>query len=196
MPSLQGGQWPIKQSGNAAKRYRENDGDMTKQKDKTALLHDIQSEHHRLDRVLDNLTPQDMLQGGVIGDWSVKDILAHLTAWEQVFLHWYRCGLSGKSSDIEPVGMGKKAIDALNQRFYDQYAGHNLEDVLANFLASYQEILAVVNETTEEELFSPGRYAWTGKYILVDYLMSNTGNHYRWARQKIHHWWKVTKESA
>lgn len=26
---------------------------------------------------------------GVVGDWPVKDVLAHLVAWEQMCLGWY-----------------------------------------------------------------------------------------------------------
>jgi hypothetical protein len=166
---------------------------MTKHTEKNALLKDIQSEHYRLDQLIADLSSEDMLRGGVVGDWSVKDILAHLTAWEQLFLNWYWCGLSGKSPEFAPAGIPTRL---LNQRFYEQFAGRQLEDVLADYLASYQEIIAVVREASQEELFSPGRYAWTGKYRLADYLAPNTANHYRWARQKILHWRKASTGSA
>ena len=58
---------------------------MTKQKSKAEFLNDIQVERKRLERNLNNLTAIDMTQQGVVGEWSVKDVLAHLVAWEQLF---------------------------------------------------------------------------------------------------------------
>ena len=37
----------------------------------------------------------------------------------------------------------------------------------------------------EEDMFSPGRYAWTGRLTLADYIAGNTCNHYRWAKTQI-----------
>jgi hypothetical protein len=38
---------------------------------------------------------------------------------------------------------------------------------------------------SEAELFTPGRYAWTGTNALFAYIVPNTSSHYRWARQAI-----------
>jgi hypothetical protein len=50
---------------------------------KTDLLTEIRTQRRHLENNLAGLTPAEMCQPGVCGDWSVKDVLAHLTAWEQ-----------------------------------------------------------------------------------------------------------------
>jgi hypothetical protein len=164
---------------------------MAKQTSKALLLKDIQAERQRLEKTLSTLGAEEMVQAGAVGTWSVKDVLAHLAAWEKLFLAWYQAGLQGSSPATLPVGMGKRAIDALNQQIYTQNQGRSLEEVLVEFQASYQQILAVIEGIPESDMFSRGRFSWTGKLALVDYITGNTCNHYAWARSQISKWVKL-----
>jgi hypothetical protein len=158
---------------------------MTKQRSKAELLKDIQVEHARLDRVLSTLTAEDMTHPGVVGVWSVKDVLAHLAAWEQLLLRWYEAGRQGQPLEPTPVGMSRKAIDALNAEIYTRYRRHSLASVLAEFQGSYAAVLTMIDAMPEEDLFAEGRYAWTGKLRVADYVAGNTCNHYRWATSHL-----------
>jgi hypothetical protein len=163
---------------------------MTKQKSKAELSRDIQVERRQLEKTIAGLAKEDMLQPGVVEEWSVKDVLAHLVAWEQLYLSWYACGLEGKIPDFRPAEINKKSMDALNLQIYTQYRETPMEDVLSNFGKSYQQIQTVVSTVTDEELFTPGRYPWTGRWTLADFLAANTCNHYYWAKSKIRAWLK------
>lgn len=161
---------------------------MAKQSSKTQLLADIKSEHQRLENYLELLKDDEMLTAGVVGSWSVKDLLAHLTAWEQLFLSWYRAGLTNASVRPSPVGMGRTAIDEINQRVYADNRDKPLAQVLEDFRQSYQQTLAEVESIPEEDIFGQQRFVWTGKHTLADYVTGNTCNHYRWAKDKIRQW--------
>lgn len=87
---------------------------VTKQTSKDKLLKDIHTERRRLEKTLSNLSMEDMIKPGVTGTWSVKDILAHLVAWERLFLDWYHTGVQNCSSTTTPVGMSQRAMDTLN----------------------------------------------------------------------------------
>jgi hypothetical protein len=163
---------------------------MAKQTRKAQILNDIHAERRRLEKKLSRLSPEEMLVPGVTGTWSVKDILAHLTAWESLFLDWYSAGLRGATPEISPVGMSRTTIDSLNQRIYEQNQARSLTDVIEGFHASYQEILAAVEEMPEADLFAHGRLAWTGRLSLADYITGNTCNHYAWANSQITRWVK------
>jgi hypothetical protein len=163
---------------------------MTKQTSKDQLLKDIRTERRRLEKTLFILSAEDMVQPGVTGAWSVKDILAHLTAWERLFLDWYSSGLHGSTSETTPVGMSQIRMDALNQQIYEQNRRRSLDDVLAEFHASYLEIVTVIEAISEEDMFLQGRFKWTGKWRLADYIAGNTCNHYAWAKSQIRKWTK------
>jgi hypothetical protein len=38
---------------------------------------------------------------------------------------------------------------------------------------------------SDEELFTPNFYAWTGNSLLRDFVNANTASHYRWASALI-----------
>jgi hypothetical protein len=42
-----------------------------------------------------------------------------------------------------------------------------------------------VQAASEEDLFTPGRYAWTKQNLLAAYFASATSSHYVWAKKEI-----------
>jgi hypothetical protein len=164
---------------------------LAKQTSKDQLMKDIHTERRRLEKNLAALRAEDMIKPGVTGTWSVKDILAHLVAWERLFIDWYHSGIQSSSSSTAPVGMRQSAIDALNQHIYEKNQWRTLDDIIAEFHASYQQIIPIIEGIPEEELFSHGRFNWTGKLTLADYIAGNTCNHYAWAKSQIANWRKL-----
>jgi len=158
---------------------------MAKQTSKLQLLKDIRTERRRLEKNLSVLTVEDMIRLGVTGTWSVKDILAHLVAWERLFLDWYNAGLRECSPAVTPVGMSQKAMDTLNQQIYEANQWRSLNDIFAEFHSSYQQIVNVIETIPEGDMFVQGRFNWTGKLTLADYIAGNTCNHYAWAKSQI-----------
>jgi hypothetical protein len=158
---------------------------MTKHKTKEALLGDIQAQRRQLEKNLDALTPAERVAPGVVGEWSVKDLLAHLAAWEGLLLSWYDAGRAGRLPAIAPVGMSRAAIAELNQQIYIQNRSRPLEAVQAEFHRSFEQVWAVLQAIPEEEMFTAGRFAWTGRLSLADYIAGNTCSHYHWAKIQI-----------
>lgn len=163
---------------------------MTRHTTKAGLLEDIRVQRSRLMKNLDILDAEQMTQTGVVGEWSVKDMLAHLIDWEQRFIGWYRAGVRGETPETPAPGLNWRQLDILNQQIYEKHKDRLLADVLAEFDASYEEILDLVNGMSEQELFTPGQYAWVGDGILADWVAANTSNHYNWAKTCIRKWMK------
>lgn len=163
---------------------------MVKQTSKDQLLKDIHTERIRLESNLSTLSAEEMSQPGVTGTWSVKDVLAHLVAWERLFIEWYQTGVEGCSPSTLPVSMSQGAINSLNLQIYERNQSRSLDEILAEFHASYQQILAVIEEIPESDMFAHGRFDWTGKLTLADYIAGNTCNHYAWAKSQIRKWVK------
>ena len=152
---------------------------------KGALLASIRTEWGALEEFLATLTPQQMDVPGVIAEWSVKDVLAHLAEWEQLLLVWYQAGLRGEIPPLPAPGYSWAQMDDLNQKIYEKYCERSLEDVLAYFRASHLQVLEAVQAMTDDELFTPGRYAWTKQNALAAYVVPCTSEHYDWARQEM-----------
>jgi hypothetical protein len=162
---------------------------------RAALLDRIGGERRRLESTLAGLSPEQMELPGVIGRWSVKDILAHLAAWEALFCGWYQAGLRGETPELPAPGFTWREMDALNEQIYQQHCAQPLAEVQAWFSVSHQRLLEEVAEIPEEVLFSKPLYAWQGKYRLVTYVLANSAQHDHWAEGHIRNWLKRKRVS-
>ncbi len=158
---------------------------MDNEQRKSEILTRIQVEHDHLVAILAGLAPQEMVEPGVMRQWSVKDILAHLTAWEQHFLAWVAAGLRGETP--QPP-LARAEMDAFNQQVYLANRDRPLEEVLAGFHSSYRQTLETVQAIPAGDWFTPRRFAWTGRYRLYAFITGNTYHHYTWAQTQLHAW--------
>ncbi len=152
---------------------------------KTDLLAAIEKERAALKAELSKLSSEQLMETGMVGEWSVKDVLAHLIEWEQMCLGWYSAGLKDEIPDLPAKGFKWNETPALNQHIYEKYRDAPLADIQAKFNASHEQILSVIQETSNEDLFTAGRYRWTKKNTMGTYFVSATSSHYLWARKEI-----------
>jgi hypothetical protein len=150
---------------------------MDKPASKKELLKSIKAERKNLENSLKSISDNDMLKTGTPGEWSLQDIMAHVTAWEQKLLGWYEAGLRGEKQTM-PDWSQPGLVDSMNLDIYRRNHDHWLKEVRKEFKESYKQILKTVKRIPEEEMFFPGRFDWTGKESLADYINANTGRHY------------------
>lgn len=152
---------------------------------KTDLLAAIEKERGALEAELEKLSTDQIVDSGTVGDWSVKDVLAHLIAWEQMCLTWYKAGLKDEIPDLPAVGFKWNETPALNQHIYEKYRDVPLDEIMQQFHASHEEILGVIQGLSNDDLFTASRYRWTKKNTAGTYFVSATSSHYLWARKEI-----------
>lgn len=154
-------------------------------KTKQELLESIQHSFLNLKKKYSGLSPEQMVWPGSMGEWSVKDILAHLVDWEQRFINWYQAGKEGETPETPAPGYTWRELPRLNQSGYEIHKDDSLEGVLQQSQTSYREIFNLVQGMAEEEIFEIGYYAWTGRSPLLHWIAANTSSHYAWARRNI-----------
>ena len=166
---------------------------MSKPTTKDELLTAAQSEREALEQFLSELSSDQMTQPGIVGEWSVKDILAHLLEWEQMVLSWYAAGMQGKIPAVPSEEFNWGQLPQLNQSIYEKHCRRDLADIQKDFNASYRKTMKTIQGLTEEELFTRGHFPWTKTNTLAAYFGSCTGSHYRWARTEIRKGMKAKK---
>lgn len=146
---------------------------------KAELVQRIEREHAEVLRLAAEFGEPRFADPGIWGDgWDVRDLLAHLTAWEQMFLGWYRDGRDGRAPSLPAPGYSWRETPALNRAIWKRHHDRPVADVVRAFHASYDETLALVRALSEADLFTPSRFAWTGRNALVTYVGANTASHY------------------
>ncbi len=148
---------------------------------KSQLLDASQKEFQKLDTYLASLTPEQMSAQLTPGAWTIKDVLAHLYEWQQMFFRWYEAGLRSETPAVPAPGYKWSQLPALNQAIYEKFRDLPPEEVLGMFRASHQKTVQFMEETPEADLVTPARYAWMNQNTLMSYLNSITAAHFVWA---------------
>ena len=89
------------------------------------------------------LTDAQLAQPGVTGEWSVKDIMAHVTAWEQEALKYLPLILDGGRPPRYSVTYG--GIDAFNALTTEQKRGLSLPAVLQEMEETHRRLVDYVH---------------------------------------------------
>ena len=165
---------------------------------KQALLAEIERERGALDATLALLGPRQMTRPGVTrGGWSVKDVLAHLVAWQQLNLDWYEAGLRGEKPPIPAAGYTLRDLPRFNQMLYRKHRRRSLKAIRADYAAYHERVVRLIEDLPDADLVTLRRFAWTGpSWTLSDYLRASTAAHYLWARTRIRRWWRAQDRAS
>jgi hypothetical protein len=161
---------------------------------KPLLLSESQKEHDALEEFLATLTPDQMIQEGIVGEWSAKDVLAHLWEWEQMVLTWLATSQQGETPHVPAEGYKWNQLPTLNEEIYQKHHQRTLDEVLSMYQKSYQQVMETIEGLPEETLFTSGLYPWMNKNTLAAYFTSCTSSHYRWARKEIRKGYRAPKK--
>ena len=152
---------------------------MDSQINKTQLLSRIQTSRAPLDTMLAQLTEEQMTQPGVEGKSSVKDILAHITTWEQHLVRRLQAALQDGKAEVYVVAPGEPDnTDSVNELIFVQNQQLPLRQVVSDFHQSLQDVLQSVGRISDKDLFDPTALAQVFGYPVERVIGSDTFVHY------------------
>src|SRR5215468_7016752 len=96
-----------------------------------------------------------LLEPGVTGKWSVRDILAHITTWEEEALEHLPLILKGGRPPRYSVRYG--GIEAFNAHMTEQKRSLSLPEVRAQLAASHGRLLEFIQSAPEHQLIGGAR---------------------------------------
>jgi DinB family protein len=102
------------------------------------------------------LPEPDLLEPGVTGAWSVRDIIAHVTTWEQEALKHLPLILRGGRPPRYSVTYG--GIDAFNAQTTEQNKHFSLADVLGQQQVVHGRLIALIEDAPEDQLGGNTRF--------------------------------------
>ncbi|MEE4194246.1 MAG: ClbS/DfsB family four-helix bundle protein [Anaerolineae bacterium] len=139
------------------------------------LVFAIESKRNEFDQVIGKLSESQCQHENVIGRWSVKDVLAHLSWYDQQ-MEWM---VTRHSMDIPEVEIWDLPTDDRNEIIYQMYKDLPLAEVKAIAQARYERMLAAIKQLEESDLTDPSRYAgMDAEWVPADILSQNTWLHY------------------
>jgi hypothetical protein len=124
------------------------------------------------------LSDAQLMKSGVTGDWSVRDILAHVTTWEEEALTHLPLILEGGTPPRYSVRYG--GIDAFNARMTEQKESLSLAAVRRQLDATHRRLIDLVRRTPEDQLSRETRFRRR--------LRLDTYSHYPQHAEAIQQW--------
>ena len=119
------------------------------------LLKRIEEPWSALKAAYGGLSEEEMLEPGVTGTWSVKDIIAHVTSWEEEALAHLPVILAGGRPPRYSVTHG--GINAFNAQMTARNRGLPLAEVLRRRDDTHRRLLAFIQGAPEETFASDTR---------------------------------------
>jgi hypothetical protein len=101
------------------------------------------------------LSDSQLTEPGVIDTWSVKDILAHVTKWEEEALKYLPILITGGRP---PRYIQYGGIDAFNAQMTEQKGSLALSDVLAQLDETHRRLLDYIRSVPEEHFTRETRF--------------------------------------
>ena len=114
--------------------------------DKQRLLRRLDRAWAALKESYAGLSEPRLGEPGVTGDWSVKDVLAHVTTWEGEALRHLPLILAGGRP---PRYVRYGGIDAFNAKMTEEKRGLSLSEVLRQFEDTHGHLIDFVRRTPE-----------------------------------------------
>ena len=111
---------------------------------KSELLDWLQEKYQQCFPLLDQNGPGHMDQPGVNGDWSMKDIVAHLTGWNHWLVARLRAALHREPEPPPPWPAQLQTEDEINAWIYAANRERPLREVLDETHQVVQQLLAVI----------------------------------------------------
>ncbi len=152
------------------------------------ILEQLQTEYSLLMKVINRFNYAEMVEPGAVGEWSVKDVLAHLIVWTQFPVQevWF-VRFIGK-----PLEFNHDERDAFNARVVDGYRHLTPQQIVAHLDGAFQGAIDCI-EALPDEAFEPGN---TLECLLGDTISGTFGNntyeHYALHRRQIEVWMEHT----
>ncbi len=150
---------------------------------KQELLSRARAIFDRWEKLLAAKSEEEITARGLAGSWSIKDLIAHLTAWQQISI----ARLEAAVLDRVPTFPGWLAgsdpffaedhADEFNARIYDLTHDQPWPAVHRAWEDSYRRFLDLAEAIPEGPMLDAGRYAWLKGCALSAVLEGSCEHH-------------------
>ncbi len=150
---------------------------------KTQIISALREEFARWEDFLANLGESEIISADLPGNLSIKDVVAHLRAWQQVSI----ARLEAAQQNCDPLLPGwlhgldpdlENYTDQFNSWIYQDYQNKDWSSVHSEWKIGYSRFLELSESTSEENMLVPGKFPWLKGYPLIAVLQGSFEHHH------------------
>jgi Mycothiol maleylpyruvate isomerase N-terminal domain len=137
---------------------------------RTALIERISATRQRWRRLVADVGEDRLEEPGAMGDWTFKDVAAHLTAWRRQTVDRLAAAARGEPEPLAawPESLGEDEDDPINAWIHEQTKNRPPSELLAEADAIYADFVAAIRALPIEVVTHPGRFAWLEGQALAE----------------------------
>jgi len=150
--------------------------------DKEGILITLQEEFNRWEALLASLSEEHITAPQLPDNWSIKDVVAHLRAWQQRSIARLEAALLNRPPEyptwpaqFDPEAEGQP--HDLNAWLYATYRDQPWPSVHRDWSKGFLRFLELGEAIPEKDLLDAGRYTWLEGYALFAVLHGSYEHH-------------------
>jgi hypothetical protein len=149
---------------------------------KEHILTALREQFDRWEELLAGMSDEQLTAPLVPSDWSIKDDIAHLWAWQQRSIARMEAARLGREPeyprwlpDVEPDGGDSDEL--INAWMYETYRDKPWSQVHQDWRAGFLRFLELGAGIAERDLLDGGKYPWLEGYPLALILLASYDHH-------------------
>ena len=136
----------------------------------------------RWDDLLASLSEKQIAAQVLHDNWSVKDVISHLWAWQQASLARAEAALQGNVPEYPEWWRifgpdPEEDVDRTNAWIYETYRDKSWSSVYKDWKSQFLRYLVLIKEIPEQDLLEQGKYEWMGGYSLSASALGSLEHH-------------------
>ena len=124
------------------------------------LVQELNSEQQAWEALLAEIGPDRMEEAGVAGAWSIKDVVAHLTAWRRRTVGRLEAVARGRPEPAHEWPAELHEDDEINAWFHERDRDKSLRQTLAESRGVFEQLVSAIEKLPEDVLDHPERLPW------------------------------------
>lgn len=151
--------------------------------DKKQILSKLKEEFNRWEALLASLNEEQITVPQLPSNLSVKNVIAHLMAWQQRSIARLEAALLDREPAYPrwPAGLDPESeenLEQINAWIYETYRDQPWSSVQRAWRAGFLRFLELGEAIPEKDLLEVGKYSWLREYPLIAVLQGSYAHHH------------------
>ena len=105
------------------------------------LISHLGAERERFEEIIYQVRQLNLIELEIVENWTIKDILAHITAWEIELMRWLDSARHGQPPAIPAPGQWSELVEKFNKQIFEETKTHSFEEVLRSSEQIYGQMM-------------------------------------------------------
>lgn len=149
---------------------------------KEHILAALREQFNSWEELLAGLSEEQLTAPYFDFDWSIKDVIAHLWAWQQISIARLEAGSQDREPEfpkwiVESTDNWEEDADRVNALTFETQHSKSWSQTYESWQIGFLRLLDLGNEISERNLLDGDRYPWLKGYSLAFILVASYDHH-------------------